>query len=71
MMVKVDDYISNKVLVTEFAVANFVELEHQLVEANKHLDCPLRILAHHRSRFIEVWSGDGQALMARYTPIGN
>lgn len=71
MLVKVEDFLLNEVHVTDFSVANFVALEEQLKSANAHLDSPLRILAHHRSRFIEVWSGDGQLLMARYTPTEN
>lgn len=71
MLVKVEDFLLKEVHVTEFAVANFVQLEHHLKEANEHFSPPMRILAHHRSRFIEVWSGDGQLLVARYTPSEN
>lgn len=71
MMVKVQDFLLKEENVAEFAVANFVELENLLSEANKHLRARMRILAHHRSRFIEVWTGDGRLLIARYTPTEN
>ncbi|HMJ89777.1 MAG TPA: hypothetical protein VK530_08165 [Candidatus Acidoferrum sp.] len=71
MNVKIEDFLSREVRHEKFAVANFVQLAHQLESANKHLSIPVRILAHHRSRFIEVWSSDGQLLIARYTPCEN
>ncbi len=71
MLVKVEDFLLKEVQMVEFAVANFVQLEHHLKQANQHFSVPMRILAHHRSRFIEVWSNDGQLLVARYTPSDN
>ncbi len=71
MLVKVEDFLLKEERVAEFAVANFIELERQLRKANEHMPVPTRILAHRRSRFIEVWSSDGQLLMARYTPSEN
>lgn len=70
MMVKIEDFLSKETQVRDFAVANLLELEQQLIQASERCAERLRILAYHRSRFVELWTHDGQ-LLARYTPTEN
>jgi hypothetical protein len=71
MLVKVEDLLLHETRWLEFAVSNFTQLVEQLEQAGDGMPVPLRVLGYPRSRFIEVWAGNGELLMARYTPTEN